>query len=566
MQQLGLGGPDSPEVPSPGVSRPSPTNYSQQQIVNPAQDDDGLEEEGRSTGGNRWPRQETLALIKIRSDMDANFRDSGLKGPLWEDVSKKLAELGYSRSAKKCKEKFENVHKYYKKTKDGRAGRQDGKSYRFFSQLEALYGGQQTSAQLESNAAVVAAANLLTGSAIPGKVVNEDYNVSTQRPSEVSTGVTLSESSEDDYDEPGGGEADNQEKSSKKRKRMEGGKSGTSKLDFFESLMKNLMDKQESMQRKFLEFMERREQDRQVWEEAWRRQEMTRLAREHELRAQEQALAATRDAALVAFLQKVTGQTLQLPQFPTRPPVVAVPPSIDSVVAAQKHQPTPPPTTSAPAVPPTTTSQQLVVSNVDDHDKDSPIDPNSKRWPKPEVLTLIKLRSDMETRFQEAGPKGPLWEEISQGMACLGYNRNQKRCKEKWENINKYFRKTKESNKKRPENAKTCPYFHQLEVLYRQGVLGTPSNKQAAKAADSPARDFVDHQAVPLAHRTEAAAGAKAGDSEMLKMLPAAAEAVQNAASSGNGTPSAAAHFFSSPENGSSAERGGPKQGSEPSL
>jgi hypothetical protein len=39
-------------------------------------------------GANRWPRQETLALLKIRSDMDAVFRDSGLKGPLWEEVSR----------------------------------------------------------------------------------------------------------------------------------------------------------------------------------------------------------------------------------------------------------------------------------------------------------------------------------------------------------------------------------------------------------------------------------------------------------------------------------------------
>ena len=39
-------------------------------------------------GGNRWPRQETLALLKIRSDMDAVFRDSSLKGPLWEEVSR----------------------------------------------------------------------------------------------------------------------------------------------------------------------------------------------------------------------------------------------------------------------------------------------------------------------------------------------------------------------------------------------------------------------------------------------------------------------------------------------
>lgn len=39
-------------------------------------------------GGNRWPRQETLALLKIRSDMDAVFRDSSLKGPLWEEISR----------------------------------------------------------------------------------------------------------------------------------------------------------------------------------------------------------------------------------------------------------------------------------------------------------------------------------------------------------------------------------------------------------------------------------------------------------------------------------------------
>jgi hypothetical protein len=39
-------------------------------------------------GGNRWPRQETLALLRIRSEMDAVFRDATLKGPLWENVSR----------------------------------------------------------------------------------------------------------------------------------------------------------------------------------------------------------------------------------------------------------------------------------------------------------------------------------------------------------------------------------------------------------------------------------------------------------------------------------------------
>uniref|UniRef100_A0A2P2LR97 Myb/SANT-like DNA-binding domain-containing protein n=1 Tax=Rhizophora mucronata TaxID=61149 RepID=A0A2P2LR97_RHIMU len=39
-------------------------------------------------GANRWPRKETLALLKIRSDMDAVFRESSHKGPLWEEVSR----------------------------------------------------------------------------------------------------------------------------------------------------------------------------------------------------------------------------------------------------------------------------------------------------------------------------------------------------------------------------------------------------------------------------------------------------------------------------------------------
>jgi len=47
-------------------------------------------EEGAAggAGGNRWPRQETLALLKIRSEMDAAFREAALKGPLWEEVSR----------------------------------------------------------------------------------------------------------------------------------------------------------------------------------------------------------------------------------------------------------------------------------------------------------------------------------------------------------------------------------------------------------------------------------------------------------------------------------------------
>src|SRR5207253_413628 len=53
-----------------------------------------------------------------------------------------------------------------------------------------------------------------------------------------------------------------------------------------------------------------------------------------------------------------------------------------------------------------------------------------------------------------------------------------------------YFKKVKESNKKRPEDSKTCPYFHQLDALYRsKAALGSPGAGAAAgvHATPSPA-------------------------------------------------------------------------------
>ncbi|GAB2287415.1 hypothetical protein Dimus_021792 [Dionaea muscipula] len=125
------------------------------------------------------------------------------------------------------------------------------------------------------------------------------------------------------------------------------------------------------------------------------------------------------------------------------------------------------------------------------------------RWPRDEVLALINIRCSLyninnitcRDDHQNNNPpkdqggnsittnsstntstasnsKGPLWERISKGMLELGYKRSAKRCKEKWENINKYFRKTKDMNKKRSLDSRTCPYFHQLSYLYStQGTI-----------------------------------------------------------------------------------------------
>ncbi|XP_020232124.1 trihelix transcription factor GT-2 [Cajanus cajan] len=480
------------------------------------------EEEGdkitNSCGGNRWPRQETLALLKIRSDMDAVFRDSSLKGPLWEQVARKLAELGYHRSAKKCKEKFENVYKYHKRTKESRSGKHEGKTYKFFDQLQALENqfplsyppkplptlatttntvallpppttrpsdttpiSYVTTTVPSTNPTVIspspppptnAAATTTTITVTSPTVAtnprnppepnnnenNNNNNIPFSLPNMNNLFSTTSTSSSTASDE------DLEEKYRKKRKWK----------DYFRRLTRQVLVKQEEMQKRFLEAIDKREREHVAQQEAWRIQEMARINREHELLVQERSTAAAKNAAVIAFLQQLSGQH----QNPTT-----------QAVANFFQQPPPQPPPPPPQAPQPQT--QVMMSNNNNNieiqklnNGHSAVAPtaiiaatatgtplsslSSSRWPKTEVHALIRLRTSLEPKYQENGPKAPLWEDISAGMSRLGYNRSAKRCKEKWENINKYFKKVKESNKQRREDSKTCPYFHELDALYRE--------------------------------------------------------------------------------------------------
>ncbi|CAA0812911.1 Trihelix transcription factor GT-2 [Striga hermonthica] len=474
----------------------------------------GLEESGGGGGGggggNRWPRQETVALLKIRSDMDVTFRDSSLKGPLWEEISRKMAELGYQRSAKKCKEKFENVFKYHKRTKDGRASKSDGKTYRFFDQLEAL---ENITAPLPNfhpppppRPSAPSPPPLPLQTAIPSSAPSPNpvsiappaAHITTNpifppapdppppppppqphtfQPAPMNSTSTSSTSSDEDI-----------RRSGRKRKWK----------DFFERMMRDVIRRQEELQTKFLDALERRERDRAAREDAWRAHESARLARDHDLLVQERSAAAARDAALIAFLHKFTDAnnppppSPQNPQPPPQNPQPPSPPPPPQPPAPQNPQPPPPPqpqpqpqqhvqppplllTKPTPAPPtPAPVATPTKIPSENSGGGESSMAASSSRWPKAEVQALINLRTSLDLKYQENGPKGPLWEEISAAMAKLGYSRSSKRCKEKWENINKYFKKVKESNKKRPEDSKTCPYFHQLDALYKEKARNDP--------------------------------------------------------------------------------------------
>ncbi|KAJ4770421.1 Trihelix transcription factor GT-2 [Rhynchospora pubera] len=483
----------------------------------------GEELESGGPTSHRWPREETLALLRIRSEMDSAFRDASPKGPLWEEVSRKLAELGYKRSAKKCREKFENVQKYYKRTKDGRAGQKDGKMYRFFAELENLNLATPTPNSSYATVPSMAASTMPApspvssgflispiGSAPPlGLIQPTPISVvaPTQNTEAGPLGFTTSSSESDESDSEMTDASGSRERVAGRKRKM---------MELFEGLVKQVMERQEEMQKLFLETLERREQERMAREDAWRRQETARLNREHEILSHERAMATSRDAALVSFIQRINMQSVQPAAIP--PVSMAISTVLPPKPNHQKQQVPPPANVAAPAPKQQAASEQLqtapqlppqeqqekqerVIEVASHQAYSSPVESReivmstmtdttpSSRWPKVEVHALIKLRTELEMRYQENGPKGPMWEEISSGMKRMGYNRSAKRCKEKWENINKYFKRVKESSKKRPEDSKTCPYFHELDALYRKkllagnGSVGGAVNMQVISAA-----------------------------------------------------------------------------------
>ncbi|XP_039134571.1 trihelix transcription factor GT-2-like [Dioscorea cayenensis subsp. rotundata] len=243
--------------------------------------------------------------------------------------------------------------------------------------------------------------------------------------------------------------AQNDEKKRKKKKKKKKRKKEqrlNSIVLFFESLTKKLIEHQEELHRKFLDAMEKKDQERMRKQEAWMKQEAEKAM----ARAEEQAISSARVATIVSFLENITKENANL-----------IPDEInkdnDRTIFQEAEK------------------EKNIVINTD-------IRMYSNRWPKAEGEALIGVRSKLEFMFKEAGVKGHLWEEVSSRMRRMGFNRSAKRCKEKWENINKYFRKTKDSGKARPVNSKTCPYYHQLDQLYSSSSMVASTSSELLDA------------------------------------------------------------------------------------
>ncbi|XP_050371509.1 trihelix transcription factor GTL1 [Argentina anserina] len=275
---------------------------------------------------------------------------------------------------------------------------------------------------------------------------------------------------------------------------------------FLEGLVNKMMEKQEQMHQQLIEMVQDKEKERIAKEEAWKRQELERITRDEEVRAQD----TSRSLALINFVQNLLGGHVQVPQpapvvaqpLPSMPPssnhdhqcvqvpqpapivaqpVASVPPSSNFNFGHQHVQvPQSTPVVSQPAalVPLGFNHGHQYAEQNDYLPKDTATvkgsaTPSDKRWLPAEIQALIELRTSLEDRFHSPNNCGAksLWEEIALGMNRMGYDRTGRKCKEKWENMNKYFRKAITVDKERPANAKTCQYFNELELLYKNGRL-----------------------------------------------------------------------------------------------
>ncbi|KAM6584277.1 hypothetical protein CsatB_011279 [Cannabis sativa] len=370
----------------------------------------------------RWPRQETLTLLEIRSRLNPRFKDTNQKGPLWDQISRIMAEEhGYQRSGKKCKEKFENLYKYYKKTKEGKARKQDGKHYRFFRQLEAIYGHDQNSNIDQSPLLVDQTHHIIRPNSLlyqyPNKISDHNslnsFSINNSSDQfETSSSDNNMNNKDEDQKMKGVGEIRGKKKSSWKAKVEE----------FVDSQMKKIMVTQESWMEKMFKNVIDKQEKRVAEEEECRKKEAARVDEKiNEFWAKEKAWIEARDAAVMGAFNKLTdgkgSSLLQLPSFPER----------------------------------SSNSSNIVRWNNEE-----------------EISSLIELvrssssSSSTSTNFNclELGTTSSnnsttssVWEEIASKMSCLGFERSPSECKHKWESLSIYT--NNESHKKRREEFNT---------------------------------------------------------------------------------------------------------------
>ncbi|ESR46068.1 hypothetical protein CICLE_v10002156mg [Citrus x clementina] len=210
----------------------------------------------------QWGNEETRDLIVIRGETERDLVGIKRNKTIWEIVSVKLRERGYSRTPDQCKCKWKNLVNRYKAKKR-------------FKRLNA------------------------------DELSDEEDDDEEQ-----------SEEEEEEEERPARG---NSRKRKIERNVSDKSPRATSGTAGIHEMLKAFFDQQQRMEVEWRQMMERRAQERQLFEEEWR-QRMEKLERERLLveqawrekeeqrRIREESRAERRDALLTTLLTKLINQ------------------------------------------------------------------------------------------------------------------------------------------------------------------------------------------------------------------------------------------------------------------
>ncbi|GAB2233424.1 hypothetical protein Droror1_Dr00002647 [Drosera rotundifolia] len=274
-----------------------------------------LQDAGDGSRFPQWSNEETKEFLVIRAELDRSFMETKRNRVLWEVISTRMKEKGFSRSAEQCKCKWKNMVTRYKgcETMEPEAMRQQ---FPFYNELQAIF-----TARMQ---------RMLWAEA---EGVGGPSSGTKKRTSHLS-----SDEEDEDYDHESDRDRDKQISGTKRKKAKSTASTSTTKtsniplgdhpgshdhnvINSLKEFLEEFMRQQLQIEMQWMAAWEAREEERWRKETEWRQTtealENERLMmerewrqREEERRVREETRAERRDALINALLEQLRRDNL----------------------------------------------------------------------------------------------------------------------------------------------------------------------------------------------------------------------------------------------------------------
>ncbi|CAM6082597.1 unnamed protein product [Calypogeia fissa] len=375
-----------------------------------AEDDKKREREHKKRSKN-WTRPETLKLIRLRTELEPRFAKSGRKTELWDEIADALQRERITRDAQQCRDKWEKLTAGYKEVRDGVKDREDNP---FYDELHPLLSGKSLKRERErerdkdatTQVGGVGKEHSSKDLAVDGLARDVDKEL-LHRGGAAARGTPTYKDEDGDFD----GDMEGGEARAPSRKKKRGPKYITvTDLAAVQSLLEAVITRQQRFFRDLLDSMERKEQLR----------EQIRQEKEDKWRAEERAQRGIFNNAMIVLTQKLVGDRVGSAVLGSVGPL-----GVGSPEGLQGPK------------------------------------RRSKNWKRAEVLQLIKLRGEMDSRFAKSTRRAALWEELAELLAAQGIKRDGKQCREKWDKLMAEYKDVTDGKRDQSES----PYFAELTAI-----------------------------------------------------------------------------------------------------